>query len=241
MIDIHTHLIPFVDDGATSFNDSLSDLKEMKKLGVTDVILTPHYRHHMFNKKQIDINKYYEELVALVNKEHLGLNLYLGREIYYDPSIYDKINSGELISINNSMYYLLEFNVTKETDISEIAYTINKMGVNIIIAHIERYLSYISINDVKELRDLGCLIQVNAESLVGFVNFKTKRFSRMLLKNDLIDFIASDKHINRVNYMAKCQKYVLKKKGQEISDLLFVKNPINYLIKKRGQNHENTL
>ncbi len=199
MTDIHSHIIPFIDDGSKSAEESLKMLKEAINNGITDIIATPHYCP---NRKYVstvsEIKEAYNSFLDEVKKANLPTNLYLGEEIYYSDydDIISKLDNGELLTLNNTKYVLIEFSPKKMPEnLFELLYNLNLHGYKPIIAHIERY-KWATLDIVTRIKDEGGFIQINAFSLSVI---KTCRFCKKLIKNGLVDFIASDIHAGRKN------------------------------------------
>ena len=196
MIDIHTHIIPFVDDGSSSLEDSLAMVKHELDIGVDTIICTPHHIKHRYEKSVEEIKTNFNLLKAEVEKQNLPVKLLLGQEICYThrEDILSFLNEGKLLTLNNTKYVLLEFSFTREPeDITDIIYNFSIKGYKVIVAHIERY-EWISLDKVVNLKNEGALIQINSGSLVGQTTWKEKRFVKKLLKRNLVDIIASDVH-----------------------------------------------
>lgn len=204
MIDIHTHILPNVDDGSSDFDTSCKLLELELENGVNKVICTPHQNYLNLNKDLL-IEKFNE----FKNKINLDIELYLGSEIYYYKGFLKDLENGKLLTLNNSKYLLIEFSTSQNTDIIDIVYSIRLKGYIPIIAHIERY-SYLNNEDYLKIKKEGALIQINASS---FNYSNTKKIIKYLLKNSLVDFVASDCHdLNRrsVDFF-KIKKYIYKK------------------------------
>lgn len=225
MIDIHSHVISNVDDGSSSIDASINLLKDAINEGVTDLICTPHYRHKMFETSIEDLKKQFEKLVLEAKKQNLPINLYLGQEIYLrrPKALNEYFNNGLLMTMNNTNWLLLEFSYTNDIDISEVVYNAKLNGYNSIIAHIERY-EYVDLDQAIDIKNTGAMIQVNASSINGKYGFKTKRRVLKLIKNGLVDFVASDIHETRQNGMAKAYNLITKKFGSDVANRLFKEN-----------------
>lgn len=225
MIDIHSHIIPNVDDGSSSINASINLLRDAINEGITDIICTPHYRNHMFETSVDEIKKQFNNLVLEVKNNDLPVNLYLGQEIYLrrPKSLSEYYRDGKLMTMNNTNWLLLEFSYTNDIDISEVVYNAKLSGFNSIIAHIERY-EYVDIDQAIEIKNSGAMIQVNASSINGKYGFKIKRRVMKLIKNDLVDIVSSDIHETRENGMAKAYNIITKKFGTEMANKLFKEN-----------------
>ncbi|HHT67286.1 MAG TPA: hypothetical protein GX010_03575 [Erysipelotrichaceae bacterium] len=213
MIDIHTHIIPNVDDGSSSIEQSLEMIRQEISVGVKEIVCTPHHILNRYEKSVEEIKEKFEQLQQAVEENKLPVKLYLGQEIYYTPreDILAKLENKQLLTLNNTNRVLLEFSFTREPeDIQEIIYHFNIKGYKVIVAHVERY-EWITLEKVYALKSEGALIQVNSGALVGLTTGKEKRFVKKLLKNDLVDIIASDMHSFRPSTLDKALKITKRK------------------------------
>jgi protein-tyrosine phosphatase len=206
MLDIHTHIIPSVDDGSSSLEMSLSMIDLEIKGGVDEIVFTPHSYCHKDILKE-DILKSFTILDNKLREKYPNLKYYLGQEIYYDKTTFTKLENKEYISINNSKYILIEFNyyITLE-ELEDIIYTIRLKGYEPIIAHIERY--NIDLKDYYTLKkNTNVLMQVNTKFVL-----ENKHKAKRMIKDKIIDYIASDCHStnNRCPNLDKVKKLVEK-------------------------------
>lgn len=208
MVDIHTHIIPFVDDGSKSIEQSIDMIKHEISIGVKRIYCTPH---HILGKYMADvetIKENFELLKQKVQEENLDVELLLGQEIYYTSreNIIDMLNNHKLLTMNNTKCILLEFSFVNEPDdIFELVYNFSCYDYKIIVAHVERYV-WMTIDKVVGLRKEGAIIQVNANSVIDQTTRKESRFVKKLLKKNLVDIIASDTHYFRVSNLDKAVK-----------------------------------
>ena len=210
MIDIHTHVIPNVDDGSPNLETSIAMIKHEIAIGVDTIYCTPHHIYHRYEKSVEEIKKNFLLLKEAVEKENLPVTLYLGQEICYShrEDIISMLEKGELLTLNNTKRVLLEFSFTREPeDISDVIYNFGVHGYEIIIAHVERY-EWMTIDKVKALRNEGALIQINSNSYLGLSSWKEKRMTRKLIKLNLVDFVASDTHSFRASTLDKSFKKI---------------------------------
>ena len=224
-IDIHTHVIPCVDDGSPDIETSIFLIEEEIKQGVKYIICTPHFRRRMFETSKEKILENFNLLCEEVQKRNLDVKLFLGQETYlrhYD-SLKRVLDENRIYEMNNQKYLLLEFSYTNELDLSEFVYYAKIKGFIPIIAHIERY-EYVNIEEAMDIVEAGGLIQVNASSVIGKHGGKIKKKVKKLLKNNLVSFIASDIHSNRKNYMSESYSYICKKYSVELANKLFYEN-----------------
>lgn len=212
MIDIHTHILP-VDDGAKDFNDSLELINQEIKEGIKTVVLTPHM-NYLYN----DVDKI-KEAYEILKAHNLNINLLLGSEIRYYDNMVSDLNKGLLLTINNTKYVLVEFSLKNKDNITDGIYELIVSGYKPIVAHIERY-SYLTKEEIIEIKRMGALIQVNAKS---FEKKDYKKVLHFLLKNNYVDFVASDCHdVVYRNVDFNFAKEIIKKKYPNLYTKLFL-------------------
>jgi protein-tyrosine phosphatase len=197
MIDIHTHILSGMDDGADTISESLLIIKEALNSGITDIVLTPHYiegTKYAYNNKHK--KNMFNQLKQIIDSEGIKINLYLGNEIFISNNIVDLINKDEVYTINGSRYLLIELPLKwKFENTEKIIYNLINNGYIPIIAHPERYeIFYSSRNLIEELIKMGVLLQGNIGSLIGIYGKKVKKQLEYMLKNNMIDLLASDVH-----------------------------------------------
>lgn len=198
MIDIHTHILPGVDDGSRDWDMTLEMLKESFEAGVKKVIATPHYLPWKKNTKPEMIKQLCSEAQKkLLNKYGIVMDIYPGNEIYYNLSVIQKLKDGEVLTLAGSRYVLVEF--TKEASCQMCFRAVRELednGYIPIIAHAERYAFLRSFQTLQELKQMDALIQMNIESCQGF--FLGGHWSKRCLLNKVVDFLCSDMHdLNR--------------------------------------------
>ncbi|MCF7924702.1 MAG: hypothetical protein K9L64_06350 [Candidatus Izimaplasma sp.] len=222
MIDIHTHLLPYVDDGVNDFNEALEIINALKKQGVNSVFITPHYYKLRNFVSTYDENlKIFNELKALVHDKGIDIKLYLGSEIYYDQHTLKNIKDSIVKDLINR-FYLVEFSIDESLyNISEAVHNLVAKGYKPVIAHIERYEALKKIEDVYSLKKIGAYTQVNASTVLGSRGFFKKVSINKFIKNDLIDFVATDSHNNQVDKFIKAYQYIEKKFSKEKAEKLF--------------------
>lgn len=192
MIDIHSHLIFGVDDGPTRIDESLNMAAEAKKVGIDTIIATPHFQKFIYETDKIMDN--FLELKYRIS--NLGMNLLLGYEVFINPLFTDRVEAEAGLTLGGSRYILFElpYNIPPEAGY-EILLKLQKKGIIPIIAHPERNRNFLKNYDsFLRMIALGCLVQVDAASILGVYGNNSKRFVRHLLEADLVDFVASDAH-----------------------------------------------
>jgi len=227
MVDIHSHILPNLDDGAKSIEESISIVKKACDIGVTDLVVTPHFvfgSSYNANNK-VKLNKF-NELNKIIKKEKKNINLYLGNEVFVDNNLLDFIEKDYIMTINNSRYLFFELPMNGSySGIEDLIFKLKTSGYIPIIAHPERYSIFKdNISLVERFIELGVLFQCNIGSFFGLYGERAKDVVLLLLKHQCIHFIASDTHhyenvfydkIDELKQML--EKYIDKK---EIDNLL---------------------
>lgn len=188
MIDIHNHILYGVDDGSKDLDMSLAMLKEEMEQGVTTIYLTPHQNQQTLTGPLL--KERYQSFLEELKEKGIDMDLRLGAEIYYYPGLKQDLLSGKALTMDESKYVLVEFSTRTETNVSEIVYELVMAGFTPIIAHIERY-PYLKKEDYFDIKEAGGLIQINSGS---FSHFSSRGLIKYLLKNDLVDYVATDAH-----------------------------------------------
>lgn len=220
MIDIHTHLLPNVDDGSYSLKASLNMLKAEYDDGVRRIIITPHFRGE-YRLCGDELKNRFEDFKKAAAAFYPDVDLRLGQEIFYNKGSLSAIESGELFTLAGGKYVLLEFPFVYKTDIAEAVYETVRRGFLPVVAHVERYC-YATEALVREIKDLGGFIQVNANAVAD--RGPCAPFVRKLLNERLVDFVASDLHQNRFCMLKKAYENAVKRYGREYSDEIFSTN-----------------
>lgn len=209
LLDIHTHILPNIDDGSPNIETSIEMIKESIDTGVTDIFVTPHHMRGRYIENIDDIKNKFALLKEEVKKQNLKVNLYLGEEIYIShlENASKLLDQKELLTLNGSKAVLIEFSLSnKPEDFEEIVYNLVCSGYKPIVAHAERY-NWITFDEIKFLKNEGALIQVNSDSLLGKnATFKEKMLARKLYKKHMVDYIASDMHSFRRTSLAIAMK-----------------------------------
>ena len=227
--DIHSHILPGLDDGAKNIEDSKQMLYTAYNNGIRHIIATPHFHEERFTSTLEEIRTSYEQVKRLIIDLGLDINLYLGQEIYYSSNTPSLLLEHKILTMADSDYVLLEFS-TKATFqyIKSALQTIIMSGYIPILAHFERYDDIVSDwNHIDEIFDMGIYIQVNASTITGSIRHKPTRLVRKLLKYDMVHFMATDTHNNgtRPPNLQECINYLDKKYGQAHVDRLLHTNP----------------
>lgn len=227
MIDIHCHLLYGVDDGAKTAAESVAMLSVAMQQNITEIILTPHYRRGMFPYNKDVIISHFEALADAAKER--GIRLYTGCEYHADTDMISNIQSGYCDTLAGSYYVLTEF--SHNTAYMQMHNRLEELvsnGFFPVIAHAERYEVIAKEPEVLyEFREMGAMVQINANSILGIDGSPMKKICKRILKMSLADIVASDSHntTDRRNNMLDAYKYVEKKYGTSYAGRLFEVNP----------------
>ncbi|HBP26338.1 MAG TPA: hypothetical protein DD618_05240 [Acholeplasmatales bacterium] len=224
MIDVHTHILPFFDDGSDDLQESFRMIEREITLGIKDIIITCH-------ALRLDLKKYSQQelkdafaVFQKQVKEKYDVRLYLGQEIAYSEKLIPLLKKKELLTINESEFLLLELPFDEAVpDMEELAFSCRVLGYKVIIAHAERY-SYYEFKNLANLKELGLFLQINSNSVTGRGGKDTQKLVLKLLKNGLVDLVGSDVHAFRKNDLDEAFQIVDKKFGHGIANDIFQNN-----------------
>ncbi|GFR36690.1 tyrosine-protein phosphatase [Thermobrachium celere] len=196
MIDIHTHLLPNIDDGPKDIDTTIEMIKIYKSQGVDSVIATPHFYPGCFENTRENIGNEVDKLNKIIKEKNIEFEVLPGSEVFATRDTLQYLKEGKIQTLNNSRYILIEFDFKKFPDYGfELIYEIGLLGYRVIIAHPERYYYVIeNINFLNNLIDEGCLIQINASSLTGVFGKDVKKTALKIVENGSFNFIATDVH-----------------------------------------------
>lgn len=232
MIDIHCHILPYVDDGAFDMDVALELLEEEADQGVSRICLTPHLRQDMFETPDKKILTIFERLKKTVEEEEIPIALNLSREYYYDANFHRCLSSGQVIPLGGKVL-LVEFSYSTDYRLlEEAALDVLAAGYQPMFAHVERYYAIQENPELAErLLALGVRLQVNAGSILGSDGRHEKKTARYLLKKNYVFAVASDTHDPRFRApnLGKCSRFLEKKFGREYAQKLLHDNPLSIL------------
>ena len=228
MIDIHSHILFGVDDGAKVIANSLTLLGEGIEEGIHTFFLTPHlysYSEEYLARVKSNFDLLKDEVVA----RKMNCKIYLANEIHYTHQILDIIENPQICYETNSRAILLEFpfDVFPMSAIDVIK-IITDRGFSVIIAHPERNGSIIKnykiIDRLKQINNV--YLQVTASSIIGHNGRAIQKTTKKMIKNKHLDFVASDCHnlFSRSFFIRETREYIVKKYGDEVAMKLFKTN-----------------
>lgn len=193
---MHSHLLPGIDDGSPDITTTLGYLTQLEAIGYQKVITTPHVMRELYPNKADAI----KALAATVNEEiaqaGLSIKFEASAEYMLDDGFEALLENDLLIPIANR-YVLIEMSYVAPTlNYENTIFKIQAQGFVPVLAHPERY-NYLSMNDLERIKSLGCLLQVNLLSLVGYYGKHTQAMGQQLVQQKHASFLGTDLHHNR--------------------------------------------
>jgi len=221
-VDLHSHLIPGIDDGSQTMEESLSLLKNMEKLGYKKVITTPHIMSDSYRNTPEIIYKGLSELQNAASREGIKIKIDAAAEYYLDDGFIHLLKEGKMMTVNGT-YLLFETSyISKPLQIEEMIFEITSAGYIPIMAHPERY-RYIKdpLKEYRRFQKLGVLFQVNLNSFGGYYGKSAKILADFLSTHGMISYLGSDIHHKRhVDTLEKIFKSTAYKKIFENNKIL---------------------
>lgn len=250
MIDIHSHILPGVDDGAKDLDMSIEMAKIYLKNGIEKVIATPHYIEGTKNKTLDENKEILDKLIKKLKEENVELEVVLGNEVMISLEVLKGIEKERISTLNETRYVLIELPMFDiPLYLEDMIYELLLKGYIPIIAHPERNIKIIeNPNILLKYINNGALVQLNLPSLEGKYGSEIKETSEILLKHKMVHFVATDSHRDKkrspnVSDSLQILKNIVSKK--EFENLTYknpnllwkdkdikIESPINYENKK---------
>jgi len=198
-VDLHSHLIPGIDDGVQSLDESLIIISQMYKLGYKKLIITPHIMVDTYPNREDDIKDRLQILKDEVKKRGIDIQLDIAAEYYIDEGFLNHLDNPLLIA---DRFLLFETSyMSAPINLDEIIFRIN-INYTALMAHPERYRYIKDLKEYNRLKDLGVYFQLDINSIAGYYGKDAQNKSKYLIDNGLVDFVGSDlhnqKHLNNL-------------------------------------------
>lgn len=227
--DLHSHLIPGIDDGSRSIEDSISFIRQFMQLGIHQFITTPHIMKGGFDNNASNINAGLNKLRQRLADEHLNVKINAAAEYYFDDYFISLIGKNELLTFGKKKYLLFELPAySKPASFETAMFELITSGYQPVLAHPERY-TYMhdrKLEKYEKIRDSGVLMQTNLLSYIGHYSKEIADVAIRLTRVGLIDFIGSDLHNqNQLDRFSKAYSHPVVRQliasGQLLNDKIF--------------------
>jgi tyrosine-protein phosphatase YwqE len=196
VVDMHSHLLPGIDDGSPDIATSLELIRRMMKRGFKKFVTTPHIMWEMYKNTPEIINEKLELLRTALKNEGIDTEIKAAAEYFLDDHVEKLLETKQkLLTVADNMV-LVEFSLANQPfGVKEILFELVMQGYQPIIAHPERYIYFEQAKDFyDELKDAGCYFQLNINSISGYYGKSAEKLAHYLLKKDYYNFLGSDLH-----------------------------------------------
>lgn len=195
-VDMHSHVLPSIDDGAKTTDDSIVLIKHLLGLGITKIVATPHIMNDYYRNTPQSIHKALSTLKEALAQQQIQVEIEAAAEYFFEEGFMELIEKDELLTFGNK-HVLFEFSFVSPPPVY-IPYLqkLKDKGYQPILAHPERY-PYFTPDQYKNLKGWGIWFQLNTISLTGYYGPATRKTAEMLVDNNMIDLISSDMHHTR--------------------------------------------
>jgi len=224
MVDIHSHILPGIDDGPASIEESIEMLVNTVQSGVDTIVATPHLYPGEYMEPTNLVRQLTQQLQEKADQQNIPIQVIMGRECYLSPEIYLYEKDPKKLTIaNNGKYILVEFPFQEiPRYVDELIFELQMKGIVPIIAHVERYFEVVTNpNRLLEFIQAGCIIQVNASSFSGKYGQKSKEIAEILLEHKMVHVIASDIHTSTSFVLGDAFPRILDLVGEKEAHNLF--------------------
>lgn len=233
MIDIHTHILPGMDDGAIDWNMSLSMLRIAESQGITNMVATPHVIDGNWLPEWQAIEQKCLQLQAMAKNAGLAITIHPGAEVAVQLDILERLIKPGPYCINGKNYILVELPSREIPNYAEtFFFTLQTRGMTPILAHAERHPEIIGKPQILvDWMQRGLMVQLNLPSLMGAMGEKVKKTAELLLYNNLPAVIGTDAHNNRTRrpLLSEAAVRIISQYGIAYAETLFRKNPLTIL------------
>lgn len=201
-VDFHSHLIPNVDDGVDSLEETVEILLNFKLLGYTHMYTSPHIMSEGFVNTSQNLRQQYQKLISDDRINSLGIHFDLIAEYYLDEGFEKLIKENDFLTINGS-YMLVEFSFNYDFPfVKDYIFSLRTMGYKLILAHPERYNFIETVDEYQSWKEQGLSLQLNLGSLMGAYGESVKKKAHQLIESNMYDFVSSDIHrLEQMNYI----------------------------------------
>ncbi len=207
--DMHSHLLPGIDDGAGDIENSIQLIRGMKDLGYQKLITTPHIIWDMYRNTPAIINEKLKLVRDAITREGIDIEIHAAAEYFLDEHVEELLKKKEPLLTISGNKVLTEFSMAfPSMNIKDILFEMEMQGYQPIIAHPERYI-YLQQNKefYTELKDIGCMFQLNLLSLAGYYGRSVKDLAEYLVNNDFYDMVGTDLH--NLHYLQGLQQMTM--------------------------------
>jgi protein-tyrosine phosphatase len=222
--DMHSHLLPGLDDGLKTLDETIVFINELYKLGYRKLICTPHVIFDIYPNNPETILSKLDLVHSELKKTNIDITVEAAAEYMVDLEMEKYILSGQpLLTFGNNLILIEMSYVGASPNIEQVIFQLRLKGLQPVLAHPERYIFYhYDFENYHRFIDLGCLLQVNLLSLSGYYGKPVKTIAEKLLKDKIIDLLGTDMHHER--HLAALKELASKKEFYKMMEGVEIKN-----------------
>jgi tyrosine-protein phosphatase YwqE len=217
-IDMHSHLIPGIDDGSRNLDETIALLAKFESLGFKKVVTTPHVMNEVYNNTSEIILEGLKNVRNEIHRLGMAIQIEAAAEYYFDDTVIEKVKNGTILTIGDR-FVLVEFSFHSSPVFEDQLFFEMQMNkYKPILAHFERYPYYHGSTDkAKEFRDKGVSIQLNLNSLIGHYGLEVRKQAERLIDAKLIDFVGTDCH--RMQHLTLLEEHLTNPYFHKLAEL----------------------
>ncbi len=194
-VDIHSHLLPAIDDGAKNYEDTQFLILELKKIGFLEFITTPHVMEAVWQNSTEKIKQVLNDTKASLLENKIENQFSSGAEYMMDNGFVKLFETEKLRTLKDNFVLVEMSYLNAPLNLYEVLFQLQIAGYTPVLAHPERYVFYEkNLNEFTKLKNAGCLFQMNLLSSIGYYGTNVTKIADYILKNNMYDFVGSDVH-----------------------------------------------
>jgi protein-tyrosine phosphatase len=193
--DIHSHLLPGIDDGARNIADTIKLAKSFQEIGISQFVTTPHIKNHFWDNSSESILTKQKETAIILEENNINIPFHAAAEYFMDDWFENLFKTEKLLTVKDN-FVLVEISyISPPAQLHKTLFDLRVAGYTPILAHPERYLFYHkNFSEYEKLKKSGCLFQLNLLATVGYYGKEVTKITEELLKKGMYNFVGSDVH-----------------------------------------------
>lgn len=195
--DMHSHLVPAIDDGSQSIEDSVRFIEELYQLGIKKFITTPHIHGEMYDNDTIKVQRLFQPLKDYLAQQYPDIHIQVSAEYFLDTYFLSDVLPKGLMSFGKNNVLVEVSMAGWNRQFNEIMFAVQANGYNPILAHPERYIYETNIDVFQKLKEKGVLMQMNLLSILGYYGKSIKINAEKMIESGIYDFCGTDLHHER--------------------------------------------
>ncbi len=207
LTDIHSHLLPGLDDGVNNFDEALTLIRRLRDVGYKKLVTTPHIMSDTYRNDPETIQGKLKELISYLSENRIDIEIEAAAEYYLDTWLINQVNENKSLLTFGDNYLLFEMNyMTEPYQLKDFIFKITTQGYKPVLAHPERY-QFMTLEKAEDLHHRGVLMQVNILSFIDHYSKPVRQFANQLVDQGWVNFLGSDCHnLRHANLLGEAYK-----------------------------------